>query len=73
LQPLYDFIEITNVLPIDDAIIDQTIALRQTKNIDLGDAIIGATAIVHSLTLITRNTSDFKNMEGIKVINPYDI
>jgi predicted nucleic acid-binding protein len=39
----------------------------------LPDAIIAATALVYDLTLITRNTSDFKNMEGLKVINPFDL
>ena len=37
------------------------------------DAIIASTAIVNGLTLITRNTKDFKNIEGLKIIDPYEL
>ena len=73
LQPLYEFMEIVNVLPINDAVIDKTIEIRQTKKIALGDAIIAATTLVYDLVLISRNTSDFKNIDGLKVIDPYKI
>mgnify|MGYP000269925007 CR=1 FL=1 len=33
------------------------------------DLLIGATAIVHGLTLVTRNTKDFENLEGIQLEN----
>ena len=39
--------------------------------IKLPDAIIAATALVYDLTLISRNVSDFKNIEGLKVLNPF--
>jgi predicted nucleic acid-binding protein len=38
-----------------------------------GDAIIAATAIVNKLTIITRNIKDFEKIEGLEVINPYNI
>lgn len=34
------------------------------------DAFIGATALVHDMTLVTRNTKDFENT-GVKLINPW--
>jgi toxin FitB len=34
------------------------------------DSLIAATALVHSLTVVTRNTHDFKNA-GVKVANPF--
>jgi predicted nucleic acid-binding protein len=73
LQPLYDFMEIANILPINEAVIEKTITLRQTKKIALGDAIIAATALTYNLTLITRNTSDFKNIIGLNIIDPYNL
>ena len=73
LQPLYEFMEIANVLPINEAVIEKTIAIRQTKKIALGDAIIAATALVYDLVVISRNTSDFKNIDGLKVIDPNKI
>ena len=73
LQPLYDFMEIANILPISEVVIEKTIAIRQSKKIALGDAIIAATALVHNLTIISRNTADFKNIEGLDVIDPYKL
>ena len=34
------------------------------------DSLIAATALVHGLTVATRNTRDFKNA-GLKVVNPF--
>jgi len=42
LKPLYDFMEMAGILPIDEAVIEKTILIRQTKKIALGDAIIAA-------------------------------
>lgn len=58
------------IIPIDDAIIDQATALRQTKKMSVGDAIIAATALLNSLDLYTNNTGDFMNIPGLTVINP---
>jgi predicted nucleic acid-binding protein len=57
--------------PISEAIEKQTILIRKSMKIKLPDAIIAATAIVHNLTLVTRNESDFKNISGLKVLNPF--
>ncbi len=73
LEPLNAFMEIATVLPISEAVIEKTIAIRQGKKIALGDAIIAATALVYDLTIISRNTSDFKNIEGLVVIDPYKV
>jgi len=48
----------------------QTILIRKTNKIKLPDAIIAATAMVHNLTLVTCNSDDFKNIQGLKMINP---
>jgi toxin FitB len=68
-----EFITLANVIEINKLIIDATIAIRKAHKIKLPDAIIAATALVYNLTLITRNTSDFKNIAGIKVVNPFDM
>jgi predicted nucleic acid-binding protein len=73
LQPLYDFMEIASILPINDEVVQKTITIRKSKKIALGDAIIAATAIVYDLIVITRNTSDFKNIVGLQVIDPHSL
>ena len=48
----------------------QTILIRKTNKIKLPDAIIAATAMVYNLTLATHNKDDFKNIQGLKILNP---
>lgn len=35
------------------------------------DALIAVTAIVHDLTLVTRNIKDFQNT-GVRLLNPWE-
>lgn len=72
MNQLEEFIDLAVLLPLDDDIIKKTIQLRRTyKKLKLGDAIIAATALVYSFTLITCNTKDFKNIEGLELLDPY--
>lgn len=61
------------LLAIDEAVIDKTISIRQAKKIGLGDAIIAATALQHNLKLMTHNTKDFIDIEGLQLIDPYEL
>jgi predicted nucleic acid-binding protein len=73
LKLITQFLGLANIFYVDDAIATKTIELRKKKKIKIGDAIIAATAIVLNLTLITRNIADFKNIENLRFLNPYDI
>ena len=61
------------VLEMNNQIVEQTILLRRNTKMKTPDAIIAATALVYDLTLITRNTSDFKNIQGLHIIDPYTV
>lgn len=69
-QETEDFIALANVLEINKEIIQTCINLRKSKVVKLPDAIVAATALVSDLTRTTRNVSDFKNIPGLKIINP---
>ena len=47
MQTLKDFIEVTNVLPLSDAVVQKTINLRKNYKIKLPDAIIAATVFTY--------------------------
>jgi len=61
-----------DVHPVDEAIVEQAIALRQVRKISLGDCIIAATALCSANTLATRNVADFDWIDGLKIFNPID-
>ena len=60
------------VLVLSQEILDQAVKLRQLKKITLGDALIAATALVHNLTLVTRNAKDFDWISNLSVLNPFE-
>ena len=70
---LYNFVKDSNVPELNHNIVDTCITLRKNYKTKLPDAIIAASAIVHNLTLITRNTSDFKNIQGLQIFDPYTL
>ena len=74
LLAMEEFIETATLLPLDEPVTKQAIYLRRKyKKLKLGDAIIASTAIVHDLTLISRNIKDFENIQGLKLLNPYTL
>jgi predicted nucleic acid-binding protein len=67
------FVRYTSIIGINNSIIERTIEIRKSCRIKLPDAIIAATALVNNLTLLTRNTVDFKNIENLDTVNPHEI
>ncbi len=72
-QDLIDFVACSNIHPMDDVIVDKTIEVRSLYKIKLPDAVIAATALQNGLVLVSRNTKDFKNIQGLEVIDPYGL
>lgn len=72
LEVLHNFIDDALVIELEQPIKYKTADIRKKHKIKLPDAIIAATALVYELTLVSRNISDFKNIEGLQLINPWD-
>ena len=59
------------VLPVDGAAFREWARMMHGKSQTLIlDALIAAVAIVHSLTVVTRNVRDFKNF-GVPILDPF--
>lgn len=70
---LTQFIDDATVLDLTHHVVEASIEIRKKHKTKLPDAIIAATALVYDLALITRNTSDFKNIDGLRVIDPHGL
>ncbi|MEH0198631.1 type II toxin-antitoxin system VapC family toxin [Caulobacter sp. CCNWLY153] len=58
------------VLPIDTAIAKRCASLHVPDPRAERDALIAATALVHGMTVVTRNTADFAST-GVALLNPW--
>ena len=58
------------VLPVDTAVAIQCAQLHVPKRRAERDALIAATAVVHGMTVVTRNVNDFEGT-GALLINPW--
>jgi predicted nucleic acid-binding protein len=72
-KTLSDFINDATVLDLTNNVVEESIDIRKKYKTKLPDAIIAATALVYDLVLISRNTSDFKNIDGLQVIDPHNL
>lgn len=71
-QYLEAFFRLARVLPLSQDVLDQAVTLRQQRKMSLGDALVASTALVHGLTLVTRNVADFRWIPGLSLFNPFD-
>ncbi len=72
-QYIKDFLADSNILGINQDVVNLCVKIRKEKRIKIPDAIIAATAISHGFLIITANEKDFKNIEGLRFINPYKL
>jgi len=73
LKVLHNFISDALVIELELPIKLKTAELRKAYCIKLPDAVIAATALTYGLILLRRNLSDFGGIEGLKVVNPWDM
>ncbi len=59
------------VLPVDTTVAQRCARLHVPDPRSDRDSIIAATALVHGMTVVTRNVSDFEQT-GVPILNPWD-
>ncbi|GMU70343.1 MAG: ribonuclease VapC [Steroidobacteraceae bacterium] len=59
------------ILPIDTLVAQRCARLHAPNPKPLRDAFIAATALVHGMTVVTRNVDDFEPM-GVEILNPWE-
>ncbi|MGE8069189.1 type II toxin-antitoxin system VapC family toxin [Pseudomonas sp. NPDC089569] len=66
VMPAFD----ARILPIDAAVALRCASLHVPDRTNEADSLIAATALVHGLTVVTRNVDDFQS-SGVPLINPW--
>jgi len=67
---LPEFVDRT--LPVDTAVAQRCARLHVPDKRGERDALIAATALVHGMTLVTRNITDFQPT-GVELLNPWEV
>lgn len=60
------------VIAVDERVARRAAALHVPDPAPFRDALIGATALVHQMTVVTRDLKDFKRFHGLDVLNPWN-
>ncbi len=59
------------ILPVDIAVAQRSASLHVPNPRPVRDGLIAATALVHGMTVVTRNVADFEPA-GVAILNPWD-
>ncbi|MFV0317454.1 MAG: type II toxin-antitoxin system VapC family toxin [Microthrixaceae bacterium] len=59
------------VVPVDVRVARQAAALHVPNPAPFRDALIGATAMVNDMAVVTGNSTDFERFDELEVINPW--
>jgi len=60
------------ILPVTTEIAVRCAALHVPDPMPERDAMIAATALTHGLILVTRNVQDFRHIDRLKIVNPWE-
>ena len=60
------------VIAVDERVARSAAALHVPNPAPFRDALIGATALVHEMTVVTRDLKDFRRLDGVDVLNPWN-
>lgn len=60
------------VFDIDDRIAEEWGRIDAIRTRGVPDGLIAATALVHGMTVVTRNVADFADT-GVPIVNPWDV
>lgn len=59
------------MLAVDEAVARTAASLHVPDPAPFRDALIGGTALVHGMTVVTRDRKDFERFPGLEVIDPW--
>ena len=60
------------ILPVDRAVANEWGRLNASRPVPVIDGLLAATAKIHRMTLVTRNTADIDDL-GVHILNPFEL
>jgi hypothetical protein len=67
-----EFLRTLSCVSLTEAVLDRAAEIRRNYRVRLADALIAACALVEGCTLVTRNVEDFRRIDGLNIVNPFE-
>jgi len=67
-----EFLRTLSYVSLTESILDRAAQIRRNYRVRLADALIAACALVEGCTLVTRNVEDFRRVDGLNIVNPFE-
>ncbi|MEC4896071.1 MAG: type II toxin-antitoxin system VapC family toxin [Oscillatoria sp. PMC 1051.18] len=67
-----EYLQTLTRIPLTESILDCAANIRRNYRVGLADALIAACAITERCTIVTRNIEDFRRIDGLTILNPFD-
>jgi toxin FitB len=59
------------VLQVSEAVAERAGTMQAVRSRPGNDALLAATALIHDLTVVTRNRRDFSGIPGLRIVDPW--
>ncbi len=67
-----EFLRTLSSVSLMESVLDCAAEIWRNYRVRLADALIAACALVEGCTLVTRNVEDFRRIEGLSILNPFE-
>jgi predicted nucleic acid-binding protein len=67
-----EFLRLLNCVLLTESVLDSAAQIRRNYRLKLADGVIAACALAEGCVLVTRNAEDFKRVDGLSMLNPFD-
>lgn len=67
-----EFLRLLNCVSLTESVLDGAAQIRRDYRLKLADGVIAACALIEGCVLVTRNVNDFRRVNGLSVLNPFN-
>ena len=67
-----EFLRTLSCVSLTEVVLDRAAEIRRNYRVRLADSLIAACALAEGCTLVTRNIEDFRRIDGLSILNPFE-
>ncbi len=67
-----EFLRTLSCVSMTESVLDCAADIRRNYRVRLADSLIAACALAEGCSLVTRNVEDFRRIDGLSILNPFE-